>query len=132
MCDECHQSPHATMCPNNPALADDDPIMKTCPICEREFPEEEMLRSVCDGCLADAMKIADVRSYGQARMQKTELNPLWVSFFSTQQIDTILFHEAQTTFRFFPTVVQRYVEETARDDESDFADWLVERKKGGG
>ena len=133
MCAECgFIKGHATMCPNNPALAGDNPIMKQCPICEREFDEEEMIWSVCDECLAVNMTFAKVHAYGNDRMQETTLNPLWIKFFSPQQIDTILMQHANTTFKFFPTVAQRYVEETARDDESDFADWLVEQKKGGG
>ena len=129
MCDECHQSPHATMCPNNPALAGDHPIMKTCPICEREFDEDDMFYSVCDECLERNLHQTNAIAYGSKRTETIEINGYLAHEFSRDQIEEILIREIENmTGFFYRWNDKRYI----RQDSSDFADWLVEQKKGGG
>ena len=132
MCDECHQSPHATMCPNNPALAGDHPIMKKCPICEREFDEEEMDYEVCDECLEEAGTRENALDYGDARREKIEINGLLASVLTPSQISVALLHYLRDMERVNPRKVPELICKFMFEDRGDFADWLVEQKKGGG
>ena len=131
MCDECHQSPHATMCPNNPALADDDPIMKRCPICEREFDEEEMTWSVCDECLEKNATDENAMAYGEVDTHRTwvKINSYVAWHYSESEINEILKHI------FVEHIYLAGVDEKNEDpqgfceeDDGAFADWLKEQK----
>ena len=132
MCDECHQSPHATMCPNNPDLAGDHPIMKTCPICEREYDEDWMEESVCAACMALNMTWENAEKYGSKRKVDVKINAFWEKLFTPIMINEILKEKALEFKSLFPYMAQEDVENFFDDDPRDFADWLVEQKKGGG
>lgn len=129
MCDECHQHPHATMCPNNPTLADDDPIMKRCPICEREFDEEEMDNDVCDECLQKNNTYENALKWGASDKTAVTINGYLAWQFSVEAIEEILKHELDEALAL--GVLSDYSNYNM-GAKSDFADWLVEQKKGGG
>ena len=128
MCDECHQSPHATMCPNNTAFAEDDPIMKTCPICEREYDEDSMEESVCAACMKLNMTWENAEKYGDERKINVEVNAFWAKLFTPSMIDEILEEKALEFKRLCPYMAQEDVENFFDDDPSDFSDWLIEQK----
>ena len=132
MCDECHQSPHATMCPNNPALAGDHPIMKKCPICEREFDEEEMDYAVCDECLKKNQTYETAIKYGAASKMSVMVNSFFWFLFDERAINRILAVAALDEKRNDAMLLTEDVPKFFNNDPSDFADWLKERKKGGG
>ena len=132
MCDECHQSPHATMCPNNPALAGDHPIMKKCPICEREYDEDWMEESVCAACMELNMTWENAEKYGSKRKVDVKINALWAKLFTPTMTNEILKEKALEFKSLFPYMAQEDVENFFNDDPRDFSDWLVEQKKGGG
>lgn len=125
MCDECHQSPCATMCPNS--IADDDPV-KTCPICEREYDEEWMEESVCAACMKLNMTWENAEKYGSNRKVDVEINAFWAKLFTPSMINEILREKAVAYTRIFPFMAQEDVEDFFDDDPSDFADWLKEQK----
>ena len=128
MCDECHQSPCATMCPNNPALAEDRPIMKRCPICEREYDEDCMEESVCAACMKLNMTWENAEKYGSKRKVDVKINALWAKLFTPSMINEILEEKALEFKRLCPYMAQEDVESFFDDDPSDFADWLKEQK----
>jgi hypothetical protein len=128
MCDECHQSPCATMCPNNTALADDDPIMKTCPICEREYDEDWMEESVCAACMKLNMTWENAEKYGDKRKINVEVNAFWAKLFTPSMINEILKEKALEFKGLCPYMAQEDVENFFDDDPSDFADWLKEHE----
>jgi hypothetical protein len=128
MCDECHQSPCATMCPNNTALADDDPIMKTCPICEEcYYSDDSMDYPVCFGCLCKNMTFDTAEKYGDERKINVEINAFWAKLFPAAMINEILREKAVEYKSIFPFMAREDTDNFFKDDLSDFADWLKER-----
>ena len=132
MCDECHQSPHATMCPNNPALAEDHPIMKTCPICEREFDEEDMDYAVCADCFDANSVFGRAYQYGMFRKCNVEVNGFVAFMLSSGVITEVLYQYLLTFWKNFTVMTNEDVRKFISEDLGDFADWLAEQKKGGG
>jgi hypothetical protein len=127
MCDECHQSPCATMCPNNPAFADDDPIMKKCPICLREY-DDSMGYPVCFVCLRENMTFDTAEKYGDERKINVEVNAFWAKLFPAAMINDILREKADEYKSIFPFMAREDTDNFFKDDLSDFADWLKEQK----
>ncbi len=128
MCDVCHAViGHNIGCPETPY--DEDDYNKICPICEREYDDEdEMLWGVCMDCIEKNATFATVYEYGAKRPNTVTMNALWVKFFSPEQIDEIIKQHAYETIKFFPDLAKRYALETVSDDWHDFADWLKEKK----
>jgi hypothetical protein len=128
MCDECHQSPCATMCPNNTALADDDPV-KTCPICEEcYYSDDSMDYPVCFGCLCKNMTFDTAEKYGDERKINVEINAFWAKLFPAAMINEILREKAVEYKSIFPFMAREDTDNFFKDDLSDFADWLKEQK----
>ena len=125
MCDECHQSPCAAMCPNS--IADDDPIMQTCPICEREYDEDLMEESVCSACMRRNMTWENAEKYGSNRKVDVEINAFWAKLFTPSMINEILREKAVAYTRIFPFLAREDTDNFFKDDLSDFADWLKEQ-----
>ena len=125
MCDECHQSPCAAMCPNS--IADDDPIMKKCPICEREYDEDLMEESVCAACMELNTTWEIAEKYGSNRKVDVEINAFWAKLFTPSMINEILREKAVAYTRIFPFMAREDTDNFFKDDPSDFADWLKEQ-----
>lgn len=129
MCDECHQSPCATMCPNGTPVVDDEPIMKTCPICLRVYAEDVPEDLVCADCLKLNMTWGNAEKYGSNRKVDVEINAFWAKLFTPSMIDEILREKADEYKSAFPYMAREDTDNFFKDDLSDFADWLKERKK---
>lgn len=127
MCDECHQSPCATMCPNSIALAEDDPI-KTCPICEEIYYNVSMDYPVCLVCLRKNMTFDTAEKYGDKRKINVAVNAFWAKLFTPSMINEILREKAVEYKSIFPFMAREDTDNFFKDDLSDFADWLKEQK----
>lgn len=129
MCTECgRENGHATPCPNNPDCALDEPEMVVCDLCGKEVPDEECRWGVCDGCLAKAETFENALDYGNDRKVAVEINGYLAREFSADEIEEILKRELFDSYIIGWMSVHNFL----TDDSSDFADWLKERKKGGG
>ena len=129
MCAECGRDHgHATPCPNNPDCALDEPEMVVCEICGEEKPDEECVSGVCRECLSKAATYDNAMDYGAARKTAVEINGYLAYEFSADQIAEILERELADAYLTGYASTFGYLS----DDRSDFADWLKERKKGGG
>jgi hypothetical protein len=127
MCDECHQSPCANMCPNSIALADDDPV-KTCPICEEcYYSDDSTDYPVCLVCLRENMTFDTAEKYGSNRKVDVEINAFWAKLFTPSMINEILREKAVEYKSIFPYMAREDTDNFFKDDLSDFADWLKEQ-----
>jgi len=113
------------MCPNS--IADDDPIMQTCPICEREYDEDLMEESVCSACMRRNMTWENAEKYGSNRKVDVEINAFWAKLFTPSMINEILREKAVAYTRIFPFLAREDTDNFFKDDLSDFADWLKEQ-----
>lgn len=128
MCDECLQNPCANTCPNNPHFYD-NPVMKTCPICEREYDEEDMMWSVCDSCLFAAETYENALAWGNEEKKEIEINGFLAYAFTSDQIEEVLREKLDEYGNItIDRARKSYAEEYCYDDKSAFADWLVEQK----
>jgi len=120
---------HAATCPNNPHFYD-DPEMKTCPICGREFNEEDMDYSVCAICSDKNATYENALAFGETDKYEIEINDFLASIFTKKEIEEILLRELNENGNVF---VKNARESMAfaycRDAPSAFADWLKERKE---
>ena len=107
---------------------DEEPIMKTCPICEREFDEDDMDYPVCDECIRRASSLATALKYGGERKQKVEINSLYAKVLSPEQIDEALKSAVEDMRTHYIGFFLKSLHEFINDDTRDFADWLVDQK----
>jgi len=115
------------MCPNGTPVVDDEPIMKTCPICKREYDEDLMEESVCAACMKHNMTWDIAEKYGDERKITVEVNAFWAKLFPTAMIDEILREKAVEYKSIFPFMAREDTDNFFKDDLSDFADWLKEQ-----
>ena len=128
MCDECHQSPHATMCPNGTPMV--DTIYVDCALCGAEVDEETTTYGICEKCWTDAHTIDNAIAYGYSLRGKDILtvNAFYTYMLTPNQIDDAL-RELVNTMRLFRNdYVRRVSDEFLRDNDGDFADWLKDQK----
>lgn len=132
-CSECLRpnGEHAATCPNNPDFYG-EPYMKICPICEHAYEEDLMDESVCAACQVLKMTWENAEKYGEQREVDVKINALWAKLFTPTMINEVLQEKALEYKSLFPYMAREDVENFFNDDPSDFADWLVEQKKGGG
>lgn len=107
---------------------DEEPALKTCPICEREFPEEDMTYPVCDECIARASSITTALKYGEERKQKVEINSLYAKVLTPEQIDEALKSAVVDMRTHYIGFFLKALHDFINDDTRDFAEWLVEQK----
>lgn len=131
MCDVCKAVVgHNIGCPERPY--DEDDYKKTCPICGVEYDEDDMLWSVCDSCLSKASTFENALAYGDHNKASVEVNGLFAKILTLDQINEALKAVVLDVRKYYFDVFARLLIEFIDDDTSDFADWLVEWKKGGG
>lgn len=126
MCDECHQNPCVNTCPNNPNFYVKH--YKTCPICLKEYDEEDMDYAVCDDCLQKNKTYEIAQRYGADRKMSVMVNGFYWFLFDAHAINRILAVEACGEKHNDVTLLTDDVPKFFNDDLGDFADWLKEKK----
>ena len=129
MCQECgHIHGHAGQCPMNPK--EDEPIMKTCPICEREFDEELVEDGVCTTCLTEQATYETAIKYGAERKQTVEINGFLAYAFDKDEIEEALMKILEEIPKLpMPPEGEFVALDYCFEDTMDFADWLVKQKE---
>ena len=132
MCDECHQSPHATMCPNGKPMV--DTIYVDCALCGAEVDEETTTYGICEKCWMDHHNFDNALAYGAEAHVKNcaEINGFYAYILTPEQIEVALRQVVFDMKKYYYDFAIKTADEFLRDDDGDFADWLVEQKKGGG
>ena len=100
MCDECHQHPHATMCPNG----------------------------ICEKCWTDAHTFDNSTVYGATHQESFKINGLYAKILTPDQIDSALCQAVLDMKKFYYDFAIKTADEFLRDDDGDFADWLKAQK----
>ena len=129
MCDECHQTPHANTCPNNPNY-NDEPETKTCPICGNEFNAEYFENAVCDPCAYKNATYTNALALGKEEPREVNINGFLAYAFTESEIEEILLRELEEKGNILVAGVRNlYAHEYCTEDIGAFADWLVKQKK---
>ena len=126
MCDECHQNPHATMCPNGTPMV--DVIYVDCALCGAEVDEETTTYGICEKCWTDHHNIDNALAYGSTNRENVSVNGLYAKMLTPEQIDAALRQVVLDMKKFYYDFAIKTAEEFLRDDDGDFADWLKEQK----
>lgn len=127
MCDECRQNPCANTCPNNPDFYKRH--YKTCPVCLKEYNEEDMDYAVCDSCIALNTKFDTAIEYGNKAKTDVYINGFFAKVLTQDQIDEALLATVMEFAKYFAPIAVNNAREFIADDVSDFADWLKEREE---
>ena len=132
MCDECHQHPHATMCPNGTPMVDE--YLVDCALCGAEVDEETTTYGICEKCWADHHNFDNALAYGASLKLKDDvtINGFYAYILTPEQIEVALRQVVFDMKKYYYDFAIKTADEFLRDDDGDFADWLVEQKKGGG
>ena len=130
MCDECHQSPHATMCPNGTPMV--DVIYVDCALCGAEVDEETTTYGICEQCWNDHHNIDNALAYGETARQDVSVNGFCAKLLTPDMIAIALQQLYLHMQMYYYDFTAKTANEFLADDDGDFADWLVEQKKGGG
>lgn len=126
MCDECHQSPHATMCPNGTPMV--DAIYVDCALCGSKVDEETTTYGICEKCWTDAHTLINARLYGERARESVSLNGFFVKLLTPSLINNIIFNAVLDDLLRPNESTMKIIDEFLRDDDGDFADWLKEQK----
>ena len=128
MCNECHQSPHATMCPNGTPMVDE--YLVDCALCGAEVDEETTTYGICERCWTDAHTFDNALAYGAAAHVKNcaEINGFYAYILTPEQIETALRQVVLDMKKYYYDFAIKTADEFLRDDDGDFADWLKEQK----
>ena len=127
MCDECHQNPHATMCPNGTPMV--DVIYVDCALCGAEVDEETTNYGICEKCWADHHNFDNALAYGETAQVDVKVNGLYAKVLTPEQIDVVLSSTINDMRKsFYASAVLQGVREFLADDDGDFAGWLKEQK----
>lgn len=124
MCDECHQHPHATMCPNGTPMVDE--YLIDCALCGAEVDEETTTYGICEKCWTEHHNFSNAFAYGETARVDVSVNGLYAKMLTPDQIETALRHAMLYEMPY--DLVVRFSNEFLRDDDGDFADWLKEQK----
>ena len=119
---------HAATCPNNDDFYGEE-IMKTCPICGNEYPEDEMDYAACDECIMKHTKFDTAIAFGNDARDEVSINGLFARVLTQDQIDEALKAVVMEFAQYFASVAVNDAREFIGDNEDDFADWLVEQEK---
>jgi len=126
MCDECHQTPHATMCPNGTPMVDE--YLVDCALCGAEVDEETTIYGICEKCWTEHHNFDNALAYGNVARVDVSVNGLYAKMLTPEQIDSAL-REAVVAARMFRNAFAiKTADEFLRDDDGDFADWLKRQK----
>jgi len=126
MCDECHQHPHATMCPNGTPMV--DVIYVDCALCGAEVDEETTTYGICEKCWTEHHNFDNALAYGAASQLSVKINGLYAKMLTPEQIDAALRQVVLDMKKFYYEFAIKTADEFLRDDDGDFADWLKAQK----
>ena len=126
MCDECHQHPHATMCPNGTPMV--DVIYVVCALCGTEVDEETTTYGICEKCWTAHRNFGNALAYGAVNQLSVKINGLFEKLLTPDQIDEALEAAVMRMKSEFPLFVERETKAFLSDDDYDFADWLKKQK----
>ena len=126
MCDECHQSPHATMCPNGTPTVDE--YLVDCALCGAEVDEETTTYGICEKCWTDHHNFDNALAYGRTARVDVSVNGLYAKILSPDQIEVALEGVIREVIDLYPYYAEMYAKRFLSDDDGDFADWLKEQK----
>ena len=122
MCDECHQNPHATMCPNGTPMV--DVIYAECALCGNEVGEETTIYGICEKCWAEHRNFDNALAYGKTAQESVKINGLFAKILTPDQIAEALKAAVMRMKSEYPLFVERETKAFLSDDDYDFADWL--------
>ena len=126
MCDECHQQPHATMCPNGTPMV--DVIYVDCALCGAEVDDETTMYGICEKCWAAHHNFDNALAYGNTAQESVKINGLFAKMLTPDQIDSALCQAVLDMKKYYYDFAIKTADEFLRDDDGDFADWLKEQK----
>ena len=128
MCDECHQRPHATMCPNGTPMV--DVIYAECVLCGAEEDETEIYYGICEKCWKDHHNFDNAMAYGATVQAKDDvtINGFYAYILTPEQIEVALRQVVMDMKKYYYDFAIKTADEFLRDDDGDFADWLKEQK----
>ena len=126
MCDECHQSPHATMCPNGTPMV--DVIYVDCALCGAEVDEETTIYGICEKCWTDHHNFDNALSYGATATESVKINGLFAKVLTPDQINEALKVAVMDMKKFYYDFTIKAANEFLTDDDGAFADWLKDQK----
>ena len=126
MCDECHQHPHATMCPNGKPMVDE--YLVDCVLCGAEVDEEVTTYGICEQCWTDAHTFENANAYGKVARVDASINGFLAKLLTPDQINSLLWCGMMDMKKYYYDFAIRTADEFLRDDDGDFADWLKEQK----
>ena len=122
MCDECHQYPHAAMCPNGTPMV--DVIYVDCALCGAEVDEETTTYGICEKCWAAHQNFDNALAYGNTAQESVKINGLFAKILTPDQINEALKAALMRMKSEYPNFVERETKAFLSDDDYDFADWL--------
>lgn len=129
MCNECHQNPCANTCPNNPNF-NDEPEMKTCPLCGEQFNAEYFENAVCDLCAYKNATYENALAWGKEEPREVEVNGFLAYVFTESEIEEILLRELEEKGNVLVAGVRNLnAHKYCTEDIGAFADWLVKKKE---
>ena len=128
MCDECHQSPNATMCPNGTPMVDE--YLVDCALCGAEVDEETTTYGICEKCWTDYHNFDNALAYGARKREylPSEINEFYAYILTPEQIDAALKQVVLDMKKYYYDFAIKTADSFLRDDDGDFADWLKEQK----
>ena len=128
MCDECHQSPHATMCPNGTPMVDE--ILVDCALCGAEVDEETTTYGICEKCWTDHHNFDNALAFGATELGKdcVQINGFYAYNLTPDQINAALRQAVMDMKKYYYDFAIKTADEFLRDDDGAFADWLKEQK----
>ena len=126
MCDECHQNPHATMCPNGTPMVDE--YLVDCALCGSEVDEETTTYGICEKCWTDHHNFDNALAYGATVTESVNINGLYAKLLTPDQINEALKCAVMDMKKFYYDFTIKAANEFLTDDDGNFADWLKEQK----
>ena len=126
MCDECHQSPHATMCPNGTPMV--DVIYAECVLCGAEEDETEIYYGICERCWTDYHNFDNALAYGAVNQESIKINGLYAKVLTPDQINEALKCAVMDMKKFYYDFTVSATNDFLSDDDGAFASWLKEQK----
>lgn len=126
MCDECHQSPHATMCPNGTPMVDE--YLVDCALCGAEVDEETTIYGICEKCWTDAHTFHNAVKYGRTETEFVYIHGLYAKILTEDQIEMALQNAVLQIGASYSDFVVREANEFLNENSGDFADWLKAQK----
>jgi hypothetical protein len=126
MCNECHQSPHATMCPNGTPMVDE--YLVDCALCDAEVDEETTTYGICEKCWTDAHTFDNALAYGTTATESVKINGLFAKVLTPDQINEALKCAVMDMKKFYYGFTVSATNDFLSDDDGAFASWLKEQK----